>query len=177
MAAIRTPSGAGAYTGGMRTIAYDRDAALVYARTWAFGRNPAYYNFDGLGGDCTNFVSQCLYAGTQVMNFIPVTGWFYRSANERTASWTGVEYLYRFLVGNEGRGPFAVEAPLESLAVGDLVQLGREDGDYYHTPIVTGLAGGQLLVAAHTFDAFDRPLSSYFYERIRGLHILGARTD
>ena len=26
-------------------------------------RNPAYLDFHGLGGDCTNFVSQCLYAG------------------------------------------------------------------------------------------------------------------
>ena len=43
---------------------YDREAAVAYAHRWAFGRNPAYSNFDGMGGDCTNFASQCLYAGT-----------------------------------------------------------------------------------------------------------------
>lgn len=55
-------------------MAYDRARAVAYARRWALERNPAYLNFDGLGGDCTNFVSQCLYAGCGVMNFTPVTG-------------------------------------------------------------------------------------------------------
>ena len=47
----------------MPLIPYDRSAAVTYAHRWAFGRNPRYYNFDELGGDCTNFASQCLYAG------------------------------------------------------------------------------------------------------------------
>ena len=41
----------------MKIIAYDRKAAVEYARKWAYGRNPQYYNFDRLGGDCTNYVS------------------------------------------------------------------------------------------------------------------------
>ena len=60
--------------------------------------------FNGLGGDCTNFASQCIFAGSGVMNYTPVTGWYYISANNRTASWTGVEHLYNFLVGNKGLG-------------------------------------------------------------------------
>ncbi len=160
----------------MEIKAYDRNAAAAYAKKWAFGRNPAYYNFDRLGGDCTNYASQCLYAGSGVMNFTPVTGWFYRSANDRTASWTGVEYFYRFLVGNDGPGPFAREVTIDELEIGDFVQLGRETGDFYHTPFVCGFSRGQPLVAAHSFDAYDRPLSSYSYERLRCLHILGVRT-
>ena len=42
---------------------YDEAAAVAYARRWALLRNPAYLDFHGMGGDCTNFVSQCLYAG------------------------------------------------------------------------------------------------------------------
>lgn len=38
----------------MRIVAYNRAAAVEYARKWAFQRNPAYYNFENLGGDCTN---------------------------------------------------------------------------------------------------------------------------
>ena len=41
---------------------YDRQAAVDYAHRWAYHRNPDFYNFDELGGDCTNFASQCLYA-------------------------------------------------------------------------------------------------------------------
>lgn len=166
----------------MRIIEYDRAAAVAYARKWAFSRNPAYYNFDRLGGDCTNFASQCLFAGCGVMNFTPDLGWFYRSLNERAAAWTGVEFFYRFLTGNaetpigSGVGPFAEIVGIDGLELGDFIQLGRDTGDFYHTPVVVGFERGVPLVAAHTNDAFGRSLNSYSFERIRCLHIIGART-
>ena len=43
---------------------YDRKAAVLYAHQWAYGRNPAYYDYEELGGDCTNFASQCIFAGS-----------------------------------------------------------------------------------------------------------------
>lgn len=159
----------------MREEAFDREAAVAYARAWALRRHPAYYNFDPVGGDCTNFASQCLYAGAPVMNPTPVTGWYYRSSSDRTASWTGVEYLYNFLTTNEGAGPFAEEVPLARLERGDVVQLGRETGDFYHTPVVIGFAGREILVAAHSYDVYGKTLSSYRAPVVRGLHILGVR--
>ena len=166
----------------MRIIDYDREKAVAYARRWAFSRNPAYYNFDAVGGDCTNFASQCLFAGVGTMNYTPDIGWFYRSINDRAAAWTGVEFFYRFLTANasgggigSGVGPFAQEVPLESLKIGDFVQFGRSTGDFYHTPVVVGFSRGVPLLAAHTFDAFGRSLNSYQFERLRCLHILGAR--
>ena len=164
----------------MRMIEYDRAAAVAYARKWAYRRNSAYYNFNLLGGDCTNFASQCLFAGGGVMNFTPDVGWFYRSLNDRAAAWTGVEFFYRFLVGNgegigNGAGPFAKEVSLSDLEIGDFVQFGRATGDFYHTPIVVGFSNGEPLLAAHSYDAFERNLRSYTYERLRCLHILGAR--
>ena len=159
----------------METFNYDRTAAYNYAKKWAFGRNPEFYDFSKIGGDCTNFASQCIYAGSGVMNFTPTFGWFYLSANDRTPSWTGVEYLYNFLVNNEGVGPFAKEVPLNELEVGDIVQLGRATGDFYHSPVVVGFSRGQLLVAAHSYVNFNKPLNSYIFEKARGFHILGVR--
>ena len=165
----------------MRTFEYDRDAAVAYAQRWAFSRNPAYFDFSLIGGECTNFASQCLFAGCNVMNYTPDVGWFYRSVNDRAAAWTGVEFFYRFLINNAenpigtGIGPFAKEVLLEQLELGDFVQFGRGTGDFYHTPIVVGFRGDMPLVAAHTNDAFARPLNSYRYQKIRYLHILGAR--
>lgn len=159
----------------MINLVYDRTAAVMYAKKWAFGRNPAFYDFSAIGGDCTNYASQCIFAGAGVMNFTPVFGWFYRSADDRTASWTGVEFLYRFLTENKGAGPFAEEVPLNRLEIGDVVQLGRATGDFYHTPVVVGFSRGEILVAAHSYDAFNKPLSSYSYARVRGIHILGVR--
>ncbi len=76
----------------MREIPYDRASAVAYARYWALSRNPAYYDFENLGGDCTNFASQSICAGAKVMNFTPDTGWYYRSAADRAAAWSGVQY-------------------------------------------------------------------------------------
>lgn len=157
---------------------YDRRAAVAYARRWAFSRNPKFYDFSNLGGDCTNFASQCVYAGSGVMNYTPVFGWYYINADNRTASWTGVEYFYNFLTGNkEGVGPFAEEVGANEIEVGDIIQLGRANGDFYHSPVVVGFSGGQLLIAAHTYDALNRPINSYRFERIRYIHILGVRTE
>ena len=159
----------------MNELEYDREAAVQYAKKWAYGRNPAYYDFTKIGGDCTNFASQCIFAGAGVMNFTPVTGWFYRSTNDRTASWTGVEYLYNFLTQNKGVGPYAEEVPLSELQIGDIVQLGRATGDFYHSPVVVGFSRGEILVAAHTYDVFGKRLSGYTFERSRGIHIIKVR--
>ena len=109
------------------------------------------------------------------MNFTPVTGWYYLSEAERTASWTGVAFFAQFLIGNTGTGPFAAETDGASLLLGDVIQLGKADGTFYHTLIVTGFRPDGYLVCAHTDDALDRPLSTYAYERARFLHIEGVR--
>ena len=158
----------------MKEIRYDREAAVAYARKWAMSRNPAYYDFEDIGGDCTNFASQCIYAGAGQMNFTPVTGWFYNSVSDRSAAWTGVEYLYRFLTTNRSVGPYAHTVPRHLAMPGDIVQLGTATGDFYHSPVIVAVAP-VILVCAHTYDALDRPLSSYNYENIRFLHIDGVR--
>lgn len=158
----------------MREVPYDRAAAVNYARRWTLGRNPVYYNFENVGGDCTNFTSQSIYAGAKIMNFTPVMGWYYRSSYDRTPSWTGVEYLYNFLVNNRSVGPFAHVVSQSEVEPGDIVQLGTSSGDFYHSPIITAVSP-TILVAAHTFDALDRPLSSYVYDQARFLHIDGVR--
>ena len=159
----------------MQEIPYNSDAAVAYARRWALGRNPAYYNFDNVGGDCTNFVSQCIYAGARIMNFTPVFGWYYRSSYDRTASWSGVEYLYKFLVNNQSIGPYAYIVPREKIRPGDIVQLGSENSGYTHSAVITAASSSTVLVAAHTEDALDRPLDSYVYEAVRFLHVEGVR--
>ena len=156
---------------------YDRTRAVLYARRWAKSRNPLFADFTGIGGNCTNFASQCLYAGGCTMNFTPVFGWYYLTADQRTASWTGVEFLYNFLTANTGEGPYAAEIPQEALLPGDVIQLSRM-GDFYHTLFCVGREeSGTPLVAAQSDDALDRPLSSYSYDSARFLHILGIRLE
>ena len=159
----------------MRDIPYNRTAAVAYARRWALDRNPAYYDFSKIGGDCTNFASQCLYAGARVMNYTPVMGWFYLSLQKRTPSWSGVEYLYNFLINNKSIGPYAHVVAQTQALPGDIVQLGTSSGDFYHSPVITAVTP-TILVAAHSDDSLDRPLNSYNYSALRFLHIDGVRT-
>ena len=160
----------------MIELAYDREQAVAYAKAWAFKRNPAYLNFDQMGGDCTNYASQCIYAGSKVMNPKKTFGWYYHSGNDRTPSWTGVPYLYNFLVNNQGVGPYAVVTGADGVEVGDIVQLGTADGTWYHSPVVVGKDERDIYVAAHTYDAYMRPLSAYVYSQVRFLHIAGVRS-
>ncbi|MVB09584.1 putative amidase domain protein [Caprobacter fermentans] len=158
----------------LNEISYDREKTVAYARQWATSRNPKYYSFDGMGGDCTNFASQCVFAGCGVMNYQKDTGWYYNSPGDRTASWSGVEYLHDFLVGNHGPGPFAVETDPSGIRPGDLVQLGN-GARFYHTPVVVAVEKDGIYVAAHTYDVYMKPLDRYFFSQVRYLHIAGAR--
>lgn len=159
----------------MQETPYDRNAAVAYARRWALGRNPAYYDFEKIGGDCTNFASQSIYAGARIMNYKPTFGWYYRSSYDRSPSWSGVGYLYNFLTTNKSVGPYAHEVSQREVMPGDIVQLGTDAGDFYHSPVITAVHPA-ILVAAHTYDALDRPLSTYDYGIARFLHIDGVRT-
>ena len=148
---------------------------MEYARRWAMDRNPKYYDFSAIGGDCTNYASQCIYAGAKIMNYTPIMGWYYRSSTDRTASWSGVEYLYQFLVKNKSVGPYGHLVSQNEVEPGDIVQLGNYEGGFYHSPVITEVEP-IILVSAHTFDALDKSLNSYFYERVRFIHIDGVRT-
>ena len=162
---------------------YNRERAVTYAETWALRRNPLVLTFAGRGGDCTNVTSQCLLAGSCTMDFTPDFGWYYRSVDDRAPAWTGVTFFWqymtaapRFVSAGGDTGPLGeeVDGP-DELMVGDVVQLANEQGEFYHTLLVSGKRNGELLMAAHSIDAFDRPLSEYRYASARYLHIVGVR--
>lgn len=160
---------------------YDREAAVAYAHRWAYGRNPDFYDFSSIGGDCTNYASQCLFAGSGVMNYTPTFGWYYRSVNDRAPAWAGVKYFYNFIVGNQGPGPFGYESSVREMEVGDFVQLATIRQYWHHTPVIVHIDGRPSLdtiyVAAHSGDVDNRPLSSYPIKMVRFLHIEGVRLD
>jgi hypothetical protein len=164
----------------LNTLPYDRRKAVEYAHRWAYFRNPQFLDFSNLGGNCTNFASQCLYAGSGVMNYTPVLGWYYTTSSDRTASWTGVQYLYNFLTKNTGVGPWATDNTVESMQPGDIIQLAIDREVFHHTPVVVEIRGEiaspeNIFVAANTYDTSSRPLTSYDFHSIRFLHIEGVR--
>ena len=155
---------------------YNRAAAVAYANEWAYRRNPEYFDFSELGGNCTNFASQCLYAGSGVMNYTPIYGWYYISLNNRAPAWTGVDELYRFLTTNRGSGPRGRVTGLGEIRDGDIIQLKFDNGPRFaHSPVVVDAGNNTpsgILVAANSYDANCRPLSTYNYVDIRPIHIV-----
>jgi hypothetical protein len=132
---------------------YDRLRAVQYAEKWWNSYNPVYKEFDV---DCTNYISQCLHAGSAPMRGYPnrSKGWWMRNDNW-SYSWTVANSLRWYIpsskVGLRGR---EVNSP-EELNLGDVICYDFQgDGRYDHTTIVTAKdANGMPLVNAHTTNS------------------------
>ena len=163
----------------MKELQYNRQMVVNYASKWAYSRNPAYYNFDLLGGDCTNFGSQCIYAGSQVMNYSKQNGWYYINGNNKSPSWTGVQFLYNFLISNKSVGPYGINVNQNKIELGDIVQLSFDGISYGHTLVIVKIENkfslSNIYTASHTFDSFNRKISSYNFQKIRFVHIQGVK--
>ena len=152
---------------------YNREKVYEYAKKWAYSRNPKYYNYDPIGGDCTNFVSQCIFAGYGKMNYNKNNGWYYIDANNKSPSWTGVEFLYQFLISNRGEGPSGKKSIIDELKIGDIIQLSFDGIKFSHSLVVVknGKTTNDTLVATHTFDNFGKKVADYDYHHYRCIHI------
>lgn len=159
----------------MKNSEYDRNSAVDYALKWALSRNPEYYDFQNIGGDCTNYISQCIYAGTDTMNFTKNTGWYYINLEKRAPAWTSVNFLYQFLTTNMGPGPFGEVTDLDNIELGDIIQLKTIQDYYHHSCIVTRKNNDKIFVCAHSYDVINKPLFSYNIKDLRPIHIEGYR--
>ncbi len=160
----------------MEYVQYDRKKAVDYAEKWALGRNPEYYDYSDIGGDCTAFASQCVYAGSGIMNYSSELGWYYVDGNDKSPSWSGVEFFYDFMVNNHGVGPVAETVRLRYALPGDIIQFANAAGDFYHTVVLTDIVknrrGTNYYVCSHSRDAYHKNLFSYNFYEFRCIHIL-----
>ena len=148
---------------------YNRSDAIDYAEKYAMSKNPAYYFFGGIGGDCTNFVSQCLHAGGFEMIYNYLNGWFYTSAFSRSPSWSGVEYFRNFLL-NPAFAPIGKSITREEIIPGDVVFL--SDGKiFYHSLFVSRVENDEIYVCAHSDASLNRKLSTYSFKECQFIGI------
>ena len=146
-------------------VSYTRSAAVAYGTT--FGNQAQNYIFKRMGADCTNFVSQCLWAGyggtagysltdtaalkaRVAANYRQTSTWFGRNYDSPYAYGTGpfirVVELWSHATTNTGDGPRATGYNdgnvWTNLTVvprtGDVLQFyNTSAGRYYHSVIVT----------------------------------------
>lgn len=138
---------------------YNRNVAANYAETYWYNYNTNYRDYTRDGGDCANFVSQCLYAGgAYFIGFGNNSSncWWYDNKNTSTTSddvasttWTYCPSQKPFILSGWGK-----EVNPTSLSRGDLVYYDwTGDGVWDHVAIVTGFdSSGTPLVTCHTTD-------------------------
>jgi hypothetical protein len=167
---LADPEGADAQPDGFRIperekcVPYDRVKALRYAELWWDGYNPA---FPKVNPDCTNFVSQCLFAGQMPMSGggSRAIGWWCRFAQSKSAkswsySWVTSHGLYSHLVNKAGAT--VIDEP-KDLKIGDVIFYDWEGrGRFHHSTVVTDFDGaGDPLVNAHTDASYHRHFRYY----------------
>ena len=146
---------------------YSPQMAVQYADTYWSNYNDLYPNYSIIGGDCADFVSQCLYAGGLPMN----ASWYHAvTGSDRNVNWTYAQYLYTYLATYCGSAVeiFASNSsttgykdkkgnvidPSRTIRVGDPVFYYNDSkGRYGHVAICVGFdSKGNPLVSAHNTD-------------------------
>jgi len=172
---------------------YDAEAAVDYAMTWVDAievvRNDDYGIYDSYGGNCNNYISQCLLAGGIPMdsdgNNNSQWKWYGEevdldeSDSGRSPAWTGVEEFYTYASENDGYGLAAiVDDNVFSGSIGDVLQYGQ-NGDWLHSVIITDViedGDGNMadyLINSNTTDRINYPASAYGYSELRLIKVLG----
>jgi len=148
-------------------LIYNREKAIEYARKYWNEYNNKYYNFDKLGGDCTNFVSQILnYAG--IVQSVKRDGWYYKNVYSRSPSWSASNKLYKYLKENN----IGYEVQRDEIEVGDIIFLSfKSQEKYTHSLVVVKKEANKIYIATHSDNAFNRDLDTYPYKFIKYFHI------
>ncbi len=148
---------------------YLREKAVKYAIDYALTPNPSFKYFEvfeNAGGDCTNFVSQCLLAGGAPMTYGTEYAWWYNKSNTSTTAndswsvaWAVAHSLYWTLKVNQQynyKGAKGLEvADVNILVPGDLIFYEDEKGLVYHSAIITSISSSGPLISQHTYDALN----------------------
>jgi len=140
---------------------YHREKAVQYADQWWNNYNPQFRSFEV---DCTNYVSQCLWAGGAPMDYgNKSNGWWYKwGATRSTDTWSyswSVSHSFRWYLQSGYNRLKATEVTSPSkLTIGDVILYDFDgDGKWQHSTIVTAITlGGMPLVNAHTVNSKRR---------------------
>ena len=158
---------------------YDRAAAYDYLMAYCDERNPAWYAYDEVGGNCMNFGSQVLLAGGIPEDEKGDEEWYWDGQNDLDLSWINVGRFYDYCRDNEGFGLVAdTEAGYYTGEVGDVLIVGFA-GDHRHTTVISHVVKDEsgdtvdYLISCNTTNYRDFPASAYYYTFHRLVKIYG----
>ncbi|MCR5678336.1 MAG: amidase domain-containing protein [Agathobacter sp.] len=152
-------------------------AAARYGIKYAEEPNPMY---DLFGSDCTNFASQCLYAGNKTMdsngknepkkngNIIQTSStWYYFGDAKKyvcTTSWLRCSGKNNFSNYWDAYrvGTFSTLANVrKNSRLGDVIQVVDKKGTSVHSLVVTKVSKDEIYLSAHTSNRCNISLSRF----------------
>jgi hypothetical protein len=152
---------------------YSPSAAVAYARKYALGKAPNFYK---VSVDCTNFVSQCVWAGyggtptaANVENRVRMTDVWYAGSGGGSYNWENVIMFFNYMVSSKTLGPQGYcsdsnprkidRISAASVKVGDVIQLwSSTEQKFCHSMIVSENSNNDwrmIKVCYHTTDFLD----------------------
>lgn len=167
-----------------KAIEYNESKAMAYATKWdGSKRNPNYRDFSGSGGDCANFVSQCLRAGGMKFKDGKVdntSAWYYKgyNLNQISSTWRGAN-MFRWhwqvragkitdVSASQTKSNFK-KAVYDKTYQGDAISLVNSKGVAYHTIFVNkrNTSKSDFSYAAHSDSKNHNSLKG----RVSGIRI------
>ncbi|WP_406445821.1 amidase domain-containing protein [Streptomyces sp. NBC_01613] len=140
---------------------YNYAAMAAYAEKYWRNYNTAYRRYNGAGGDCTNFLSQSLYAGgwKQVANSAEDYGTWYSKTSGESDTWIGVNEWSWFTQTAKRTTALANAYQMD---VGDVLQMDFDkDGSKDHSMMTTyRSSSGVPYLTYHDADTYRRSLAS-----------------
>lgn len=138
---------------------YSWRKAVSYANTYWSSYNSTYPNYNPCGGDCANFVSQCLRAGGETDDGTWYTrsgvGCQKKSSSTGSTAWVNNQGLRNWTI-NTSRG--RAVSTIGELGRGDIVNYDwTGNGVFDHVAIITNSAS--MLVTAHNSNRYNVPWS------------------
>lgn len=163
-----------------RASSYNYSDAVAYAKRYYSSYNTAYPDWSSYGGDCANFISQCLYAGGKNMKGTPGTSeeadnwsnWFSKGTScntEKVSSTWRVANAFKSYWQKNASG-YSTFSSVGSSSYGygfkgDAISLLNSNGSAYHTLIIVDYDSENcdFIVATHTYNTKTAHLSDYSY--------------
>lgn len=157
---------------------YSVQDAIDYANRYYENYNPAYPDWNAYGGDCANFISQCLHAGGVQMKGRPGTAtqatnlsnWFsagnQRNVRNVSSTWRGADAFRHYWMKHANYYKVFSAVGTEAYKFGhkgDFISLLARGGNAYHTLLIIDYDTSEtdFIVATHTYDTNTNRLSGY----------------
>ena len=149
-------SAAGSYT-------YNVSNAIAYADKYCINYNSAYNSYKGRGGDCANFVSQCLYAG----GFKQDSEWY-----KHSVAWINV---MKQIAHFKAYGTF-LNATNSNLIKGNPIYFDwNGDSTYDHATICVGRNNsGIAILDSHTKDLYHATWTNWSFRKAATIQLRGS---